>query len=266
MIEVKNLGFRYDRDPVLRDVSFEMHEGEFVCILGANGCGKTTLLRSILGFLKPQQGQVLLYGKSILTMPERELARQLAYIPQSHIPPFPFTVTDVVLMGRTPHMTRSYSPSPEDRAIAEEALEKMGITALSGRTYTELSGGQRQLVIIARAIAQQTSILIMDEPTASLDFGNQYLVLSQMLRLSEEGKSILMVTHNPDHALYCADRVIALQGGTVLKDGKADEVVTEENLRRIYRIDVKVRNVELEEQKNVTVCIPQHTRNDRGME
>ena len=172
MIDVRDITFSYGAEPVLRDVSFQVESGQFVCILGANGCGKTTLLKTMLGFFRPQGGSVLLDGENVHTMDVRRMAQKVAYIPQSHVPPFPYRVIDVVLMGRTPYLSRTYRPTQEDYQIAMDALERLGITCLADRRYTALSGGQRQLVIIARAIAQQTGTIIMDEPTASLDFGN----------------------------------------------------------------------------------------------
>ncbi len=256
MIEVNNIQFSYGKRAVLKDLSFRMEDGEFVCILGANGCGKTTLLKTMLGLLQPQSGSVLLYGEDIHKMDERKLAQKVAYIPQNHVPPFPFSVMDVVLMGRTPHMSKTYRPTANDRDIAMDALDRLGIRSYASRKYTELSGGQRQMVIISRAIAQQTKILIMDEPTASLDFGNQYLMLTQMLRLSKQKMSILMVTHNPEHALYCADRIVAMQDGRVLCEGGVGEVISESVLRDIYGMDVRVRDIDVAADRHTTVCIP----------
>ena len=260
MIDVRDITFSYGAEPVLKDVSFQVESGQFVCILGANGCGKTTLLKTMLGFFRPQGGSVLLDGENVHTMDVRRMAQKVAYIPQSHVPPFPFRVIDVVLMGHTPYLSRNYRPTQEDHQIAMDALERLGITSLADRRYTALSGGQRQLVIIARAIAQQTGIIIMDEPTASLDFGNQYLVLSQLLKLKQQHMSIVMVTHNPEHAIYCADRIIAMRDGRVLMDGTTEQIITEPLLREIYGMDVKVRNVPLEGNACTTVCIPSPAR------
>ena len=256
ILEVKDLCFSYGDHQVLNHLSFQMNEGDFVCILGKNGCEKSTLLQVILGILKAQNGSILLYGDDVYKLSERELAKKVAYIPQSHVPPFPFSVMDVVLMGRTPHMSRTFNCTQEDRDIAYSALETMGIESYADRVYTHLSGGERQMVIIARAIAQQSDILIMDEPTASLDFFNQYRVLSQMIKLSKKKKSILMVTHNPDHATYCANHVVAMADGTIVGDGSVDEVITEPVLRNIYGMDIRVRDVPMDDEHNVRVCIP----------
>lgn len=256
MIEVEDVHFSYGNHKVLNGVSFNVQKGQYMCILGANGCGKTTLLKTMLAFLKPQQGSITLYGKKVHDMDERELAQKVAYIPQTHTPPFSFIVKDVVLLGRTPHLSRSCHPSPKDESIAKAAMERLGISDYANKRYTELSGGQRQMVIIARALTQQPDILIMDEPTASLDFGNQYLVLEQMLSLAREGMSILMVTHNPDHALYCADRIIAMQDGNILSLGASRAVVNEPTMRSIYNMTIKVRDVSISTDAAATVCIP----------
>ena len=256
MIQVRDVEFSYGKQEVLKGISFCMEKGEFVCVLGANGCGKTTLLKSILAFLTPQHGQVLLYGKDIHQMDERERAQKIAYIPQYHTPPFPFTVRDVVLMGRTPHLSRICRPTEKDCRIADESMERLGIAHYANKSYTALSGGQRQMVVIARALAQQPDLLIMDEPTASLDFGNQYLVLAQVKKLAREGMGVLMVTHNPDHAFYCADRIIAMEDGKILSMGDAGKVINEAVMKAVYHMPVKVRSVSLGEGLDATICIP----------
>lgn len=256
MIEVSEVHFSYGSRPVLNGVSFDLHKGEYVCILGANGCGKTTLLKTMLAFLRPQQGSIRLYGQDVHHMDERSLAKKIAYIPQTHTPPFPFTVRDVVLLGRTPHLSRMCQPTKKDQKIARQAMERLGISAYADRCYTQLSGGQRQMVLIARALTQQPDLLIMDEPTASLDFGNQYLVLEQMRCLAREGMGVLMVTHNPDHALYCADRIIAMRGGRIVAMGDASDVVTEPTMQQLYGMEIKVRTVSLEAEREATICIP----------
>ena len=256
MIQAVDVHVSYGKHQVLCGVSFDMKKGEYVCILGANGCGKTTLLKTMLGFQKPQKGRITLYGEDVHGMDERRMARKVAYIPQHHEPPFPFTVGDVVLLGRTPHLSRTCRPTANDRRIARDAMERLGIGQYADQCYTELSGGQRQMVIIARALAQQPDLLIMDEPTASLDYGNQYLVLAQMRKLSHEGMGVLMVTHDPDHALYCADRIVAMRDGRIVSMGGAREVVREDIMKKIYGMTIKVRDVGLSAGKNATVCIP----------
>lgn len=256
LLEVRDLHGGYHKKEIVHGASFTVERGEFVCIIGANGCGKTTTLKNILGLMKPTAGGVFINGVSTHDMEEPELAQHFAYIPQAHTPPFPFNVSDVVLMGRTPYVNRLAIVKPEDRAIAWHAMKQMSIEHLADRPYTALSGGQQQLVLIARALTQQPDLLVMDEPTASLDFGNQQLVLSRMKSLSQAGMGVVMVTHDPDHALFCADKVVVMQEGKVTRIGTARKVITNEVLREIYGTNVHVLDVEIEPGRTERVCIP----------
>ena len=263
LLQVENLRCGYGKKhtvEIVHGVSFSVDEGEFVCIIGANGCGKTTTLKALMGLLPALGGEVSIRGADISKMPERELAQHFAYIPQAHTPPFPFSVADVVLMGRTPYINRLSRTTARDRQIAYSALELLGITHLAKTEYTQLSGGQQQLVLIARALTQQSDILVMDEPTAALDFGNQQLVLSRMHMLSRLGKAVIMVTHDPDHALFCADRVVVMDSGNVLTEGTAEECITTEMLEKIYGTDARVLDVEVEPGRIERVCIPLNER------
>lgn len=255
MLEVRDLRVSYDGTEVVHSVSFDVNDGEYACIIGTNGCGKTTTLKAVLGLHHPDSGTVLVDGCSTTGLSEREMAKKFAYIPQIHRPPFPFTVADVVLMGRTPHLASMSHASQHDREVAFEAMERMGVLHLARRSYTALSGGQRQLVLIARALAQEPRLLIMDEPTASLDFGNQELVLSTMKTLALEGMAVLMVTHDPDHALYCAHKVIVMEEGRVSGVGTPREMVTEETLDRIYGIRTRVVDIEVDPGDVRRVCV-----------
>ncbi|MEA5019624.1 MAG: ABC transporter ATP-binding protein [Gordonibacter sp.] len=256
LLSVRDLYCGYGRKEIVRGVSLDVARGDFVCVIGANGCGKTTMLKNILGLLKPLSGEVTMEGKSVLHLSDLERARMFAYIPQAHTPPFPFSVADVVLMGRTPYVGRMSRTTPADRRIAWDAMCLLGIDHLAERTYTKLSGGQQQLILIARALTQQPDLIIMDEPTASLDFGNQQIVLSRMKDLAKTGVSVLMVTHDPYHAFYCADRVVVMQDGVVEAEGAPHEVMTREQLERIYRTPVNVIDVELSTGAHTTVCVP----------
>jgi iron complex transport system ATP-binding protein len=245
LLEVNNLHVGYNKKEIVHGVSFGAEEGEFVCIVGSNGCGKTTTLKSVLGLLKPFEGTVEVDGHNTLGMTDKERATYFAYIPQAHTPPFPFTVADVIIMGRTPYVGTLARVSSKDRRIAFDAMKLLGIEHLAKRVYTQLSGGQQQLVLIARALAQEPRVLIMDEPTASLDFGNQQIVLRQMKSLVRSGTTVIMVTHDPDHALVCADRVIAMQAGEIIGEGTPREVLTDECLNTIYGIEASIVNVEV---------------------
>ncbi len=256
LLQINKLVCGYYKKEIVHGVSFNMKRGEFTCIIGANGCGKTTLLKTVLGLLPEFSGTVSIDGQLLNKLTDLERARLVAYIPQAHSSTFPFLVSDVVLMGRTPHVGRFSKVSHEDKRAAWDALCAMGIEHLADRTYTRLSGGQQQLVLIARALAQQPKLIVMDEPTASLDFGNQQIVLSRMRELSKQGASVLMVTHDPHHALYCADSVIVMGQGKILKEGTPQETITSSTLETIYETNVDVINVTLTNGSSTRVCVP----------
>jgi len=255
MLQVRDLRCGYEHAEIVHGVSFDVARGEFACILGANGCGKSTTLKTILGLIVPFSGTIEKDGRSTVRMREPERAKLFAYIPQSHTPPFPYAVRDVVMLGRTPYIDRLSRATKDDERIVDEAMERMDIQQLALRPYTQLSGGQQQLVLIARALAQQPDLLVMDEPTASLDFGNQQLVLRQMRELSHTGMSVLMVTHDPDHATLVADRVIVMEQGRVSAQGTPAEVMSTECMQRIYQADVEMVEVDIRGKKR-RICVP----------
>lgn len=255
-LEIKSVVCGYNKTIVLRDISMSVESGEILCLLGPNGVGKTTLFKSILGFLKLKAGEILLDGKNIEKWSNKEIAKVVGYVPQAHTPPFPFSVLDVVVMGRTAHLGAFGSPSKEDIKIAEENLKKLNIIDLKEKVYTEISGGERQMVLIARALTQNPKILIMDEPTSNLDFGNQIRVLEQVNRLAKEGLGIIMTSHFPDHAFLCSSKVGLLQRENSFKVGSVEEIMTEENLKSAYGIDVKIVNIADEIGTKIRSCIP----------
>jgi len=239
ILTVENLTFSYaERDMVLQNVSFSLSTGELTALLGGNGAGKTTLFRCILGSLTKYSGRVVLDGRDCRTIPQREMARHIAYIPQTHRPTFGYSVLDTVLMGTARQMGTLQQPGKKQEEIAFAAMERLRITHLARRNFAHLSGGEQQLVLIARAIAQQAELLILDEPTASLDYGHRLHLLEQVRSLSAEGYGILMSTHDPQHALTYADRLLALHGGTLAADGRPDEVLTPVLMERLYGVRV----------------------------
>ncbi|HKA63771.1 MAG TPA: ABC transporter ATP-binding protein [Methylomirabilota bacterium] len=255
-LEVADLAFGYPGKEVGRDVTFDLTGGEVVCLLGPNGGGKTTLFKTILRLLAPRHGRVAVDGQSIAGWARDRLARVFGYVPQAQLGIFPFTVTEIVLMGRTAHIGPFATPSRADRAIAEEMLATLDIGHLAERPYTEISGGERQLTLIARALAQQPAILVMDEPTASLDFGNQVRVLGQIERLADRGIAIMLSTHDPDHAFLCAHRVALLHHGRLARLGRPDEVITAESLREVYGVQVAITPVARADGRTARVCVP----------
>ncbi|MDO4492302.1 MAG: ABC transporter ATP-binding protein [Clostridia bacterium] len=240
-LSVRHLAFAYRKDtPVLKDISFRLAPGELLSVLGPNGTGKTTLFRCILGHLPGYRGSITLGNEDIGGIPPREMAKRIAYIPQLHRPAFNYAVLDTVLMGIMGQRRAFDRPGKAERQSAMDALEKLGIGFLADRNYGDLSGGEQQLVLIARAIAQNARILVMDEPTSGLDFGNRYRVLERVKELSGQGYAVLLSTHDPQLALTFADRILALSGGTVLADGPSAETLTPELMRAIYRIETEV--------------------------
>ncbi|MCL1848041.1 MAG: ABC transporter ATP-binding protein [Coriobacteriia bacterium] len=239
MLEIQNLHFAYKKQEVLKGVDFVADKSECVCLLGENGAGKTTLFRCLLGLLRNYCGKILIDGVSSRELTVKETAKRIAYIPQAHAPVFNYSVFETVLMGTNALMKSYRTPSWAERALTEEMLELMGITHLAHRGYAEISGGERQLALIARALAQQSRILVMDEPTANLDYGNQFRVLKQVKRLAQQGYLIVLSTHNPEHALLFADRVLVLQRGRVALSGRPETVLEPEVINRVYGVMVE---------------------------
>jgi len=243
-MEVSNASFGYRPGKnVFSDVSLRSAENDVLCILGPNGCGKTTLLKCVSGILKLQQGDVLIGGQSLRSMKRHEIAAIMGYIPQEHATGFAYKVIDVVLMGRTPHLSIFASPSEKDYRIAEEAIEMVGVSQLAESKYTEISGGERQLVLIARTLAQQPKMLLLDEPTSHLDFRNQTLVLKLIGKLAKSGLSVVMTSHFPDHALAYAGQIALMHNGSFLAQGSPGDVVNEKTLEEIYGVRVKIFSV-----------------------
>ena len=239
-ISITDAGFSYGDGDVFTGINLEVSKGEMLCLLGANGCGKTTLLHCVSGALKLKSGKVKLDGRDIASMKASQIARKVGFVFQEHSAPFPYPVIDVVCMGRAPHLSMFSAPSREDRRIAEESLEKVGMLHLRDKPYTKISGGERQLVLIARTIAQQPEVILLDEPTSHLDFKNQTLILRMISRLAKQGLSIMMSSHLPNHALLFSSKVALLCGGGILATGNPDDVITEESLREVYGIDVRI--------------------------
>ncbi|MGC3954434.1 MAG: ABC transporter ATP-binding protein [Propionicimonas sp.] len=242
VIRADHLAFGYTKDvPVLRDVSFEVSAGEVLMILGANGCGKSTLMRVLLAERRLASGRVTLTGEDVSRLTSRELSRRVAMVFQDHNAPFPFSVIDVVAMGRTPHLPALSSPRAADVELCHEALQTVGMQHLADVPYTQISGGERQLVLIARALAQQTPLIMMDEPTSHLDYRNAAIVIRVANRLAtEQGKAIVMITHLPDQAFYYPSKAALMRGGRFFAYGPSREVLTEERLSETYDMRIKV--------------------------
>jgi iron complex transport system ATP-binding protein len=240
MLEVRDLAFGFPGRTIGREVSFTLGAGEVLCVLGPNGGGKTTLFRTLLGLLEPHGGAVRLESRSIDELSRVEIARRVGYVPQGHSAYFAFTVREFVLMGRTAHLGAFSVPGRKDHEVAARVLESLGIAHLAGKPVNEISGGERQLALVARALAQEPKLLVLDEPTASLDFGNQVRVLERIGTLAGSRMAILFSSHDPDHAFLCAQRALLLGEGRMLELGAPREVIRPDTLERLYRVSVQV--------------------------
>ena len=240
ILAVDSLAFGFPGRTVGRDVSFRLEAGEVMCVLGPNGGGKTTLFRTILGLLERHAGSIRFEDKEFEHLSRAEIARRVGYVPQGHAAYFAYTVQEFVLMGRTAHLGTFASPAKKDFGVANRALESLGIAPLADKPVTEISAGERQLALVARALAQEPRLLVLDEPTASLDFGNQVRVLQRISALAASGMSILFSSHDPDHAFLCARRALLLAEGRVLEIGAPREVIRADTLERMYGVSVQV--------------------------
>jgi iron complex transport system ATP-binding protein len=259
-LAARGLAYGFRERVVGRGVEIEIPAGEVVCLLGPNGSGKTTLLRTLLGLLPPLAGTVTLDGRPLEAWPARERATRLAYVPQAAESYFDFSVLEMVEMGRTAHRGVFARPGARDLERANDALARLGLTALAERPIHRVSGGERQLALIARALATEATYVIMDEPAANLDFGNQALVLEEIARLRQAGVAVVFSTHHPDHALRIADRVAMIRGGAMMAAGPTDDVVNSENLSALYGRAVEVALVASGEGTPRRVCVPGSAR------
>ncbi|WP_431304691.1 ABC transporter ATP-binding protein [Sediminicoccus sp. BL-A-41-H5] len=241
MLEARALAVGHGRRSVLAGLNLTLRAGQVLCLLGPNGGGKTTLLRTLLGLLPALAGDVTLEGRPLAKLSRREVAQRLAYVPQAAQGGFAYSARAVVAMGRAARLGLFAAPGAADHAAAEAALDRLSIAHLADRPVTELSGGERQLVLIARALAQGGSAIILDEPTASLDFGNQALVLREVRALAQrDGLAVLMTTHQPDHALLLADAVMLVSAGGAQGPAAPDALITPETLRSAYGVEAAI--------------------------
>lgn len=255
-LQLLDLSCGYTRTPVVSGVNLLVEAGQFVCLLGANGAGKTSLLKTVAGLLPPLGGQIVVDGKPLAESTPAERAARLAYVPQAHAPLFAFRVLDVVAMGRTARWPFWSGPGRSDWTAAERALASVGMETFAPRRYTELSGGERQMVLLARALAQEARHLVLDEPASSLDFGNQVRVLRCVKRLAAQGFGILMATHHPEHALRCADRVAVLGEGRLNQVGAPESVLTASTLESLYRVPFHISHQTDQEGRSFALCAP----------
>jgi len=251
IITVNDLHFSYPKRSVLNGIVFNLNRGEVVSLLGPNGCGKSTLIRLILKLIQPHQGEIWLENKTLHRYSHREIAKHIAYIPQYNNVPFNYSVLEMVMMGRVAKHGFFATPSKRDREVAHESLRRIGIDDLASRPFGQLSGGQKQMVLLARALTQEVNTFIMDEPVSGLDYGNQIRLLELISDLANQGYTFLKTTHYPDHALMVSSRVVVMNEGRIIANGLPEEVITSSMIREVYGIEA-----DLITHNTRTWCIP----------
>jgi len=244
LLTVKDASFSYNEGKsIFEDLNFQVKKGEIFCILGANGCGKTTLIKCITGISKLSKGSINLNNKDITSLKPSQIAKNMAYIPQEHNSTFPYSVLDVVLMGRSAHLDMFESPSEKDYKIAEKAIKSLDINHLKDTPYNEISGGEQQLTFIARVLTQEPKLLVLDEPTSHLDFGNQIRALNVVESLAKDGLAIIMTSHFPDHVLMSGTKVAIMKDRGFIEVGSPEEVINSGNMEKTYGISVKIIDI-----------------------
>ena len=256
LLTIENVFGGYGNGDVLKGISCNADYGDVLCLLGPNGCGKTTLFRMMLGTLPVTDGKIPIDGKNIHDFTTKALANMIAYIPQYHSPVFAYTVLDVVIMGRASHFSAFETPKEPDREAAFSALEKVNALHLANKKYTSLSGGQRQLVLIARAICQSAKIFIMDEPAANLDYANHQLLMNVISGLARQGYCIIMSTHSPEHPFSVGTKVLLMKTRKDVGFGTPKEVITSETLQSVYDIEMDVITAHDRYGCERTICLP----------
>lgn len=234
IMAIRHLSFSYGSKEILSDISLDISAGRLCGLLGPNGSGKTTLFKCGLGFLKTNHGAITLAGRPLQDFTPKHLAGHVAYVPQEHQPAFAYSVRQMVEMGRTPHQGLMPVLSRTDHLAVDHALARVGLSQLAEEPYNQLSGGQRQLVLVARALAQEAFLMFMDEPTSSLDFSNQLIVWEAARAIAAEGIGVVVCGHDPNHILWFCDQVAALKEGRLLAHGPAEETLSRELLERLY--------------------------------
>lgn len=254
ILQARGLTIGYGSTPVASGIELDVRAGEVTCLLGPNGSGKTTLFKTLIGLIPPLAGEVTVDGRPLSSLSVRETAERIAYVPQQHAPTFPFRVFDVVMMARQVRKGLLSAPGGHDRERTREVLEQLDMLELSDADYSRISGGQRQMVMIARALAQDTRTLVLDEPTASLDYGNQVRIIGEIARLSGKGYGVVLSTHNPDHAFAIADKVTLMHDGRIVASGAPEDVLVADRLSTVYGVSMSIRQLE----GPLTVCVPHY--------
>ena len=256
LLEIDDVCGGYGGGDVVKGVSCRADRGDVLCLVGPNGCGKTTLFRLMLGSIPMTGGRVRIDGQDTKSLTPKQLANLIAYIPQYHTPIFAYTVLDIVIMGRASHFSSFESPKAIDRESAFAALEKVNAVHLANQKYTALSGGQRQLVLIARAICQSAKVFVMDEPAANLDYANHQLLMDVIAGLAGSGYCVVLSTHSPEHPFAIGTKVLLMKDGRAVGFGPPIETVTPQNLQAVYGIEMDVATVRDRYGVERTICLP----------
>lgn len=256
-LEVRDVSCGYaGKPPVLKNISFDIASGDICCILGPNGVGKSTLFKTILHLLPVMNGRICIDGEDMKKWSPKKVSSIMAYVEQAHIPTFPYLVKDIAMLGRLGQISALGHPSRHDYEVVEQALEDVGIRHLRNQVYTDISGGERQLLMIARALAQEPKILILDEPTANLDYGNMVLVMECIRKLAEKGLCIIFTTHMPNQAFMCNAKTLLLFRNQPFVFGDAVRVITERNLYEAYHADIQILEILDKTGNPIRICTP----------
>lgn len=256
LLKINEVYGGYGNGDIVKGVSCNADHGDVLCLVGPNGCGKTTLFRLMLGSIPISHGGITIDGRDTKSLSAKELASLIAYIPQYHSPVFAYTVLDIVMMGRASHFSSFEAPKAADREAAFAALEKVNALQLANKKYTALSGGQRQLILIARAICQSAKVLVMDEPAANLDYANHQLLLEVIADLAMHGYCVVMSTHSPEHPFSVGSKVLLMKAGRVAGFGPPREIITPQNLQSVYNIEMDVVTIHDRYGVERTICLP----------
>lgn len=260
MIDIDSISVSFDDHTVLEDVSLSVDEGTFIGLIGPNGAGKTTMLRTISGVIDPESGTVTINGTEVHSLSSKATSRLVSVVPQNTSLSFAFDVRHIVEMGRTPHRSRFGSPTKSDERVVDRALERTRTERFEDRTIDEVSGGERQRVLLARALAQDTPVMLLDEPTASLDINHQLDTLEIVSELVEDGKTVIAAIHDLDLAARFCDQLALLKGGSIIESGDPTTVLTTENIKRVFDTDAAVTTNPVTGAKTITAVKPGHSR------
>jgi len=240
MIKTKNLNFSYGEKKILKNINISLKRGKLTCLLGANGSGKTTIIKTLNGIIKKDSGQIFIDETNLADLKQKEIAQKISMVPQEHNSVFSYKSIDVVIMGVTPYLAFGKKPEKSVYDKAKKIMKKLNILKMADRNYNELSGGERQLVLIARALLQNTEYMLFDEPTSHLDFKNQHLILQELQKLTKKKKGVVTALHDPNLALKYSDQVIIIKEGEILTSGDTKKVMNSNNLSEAYEAEIIV--------------------------